>query len=86
MKIVAVAYCDGEDYGACYDVYVKDEPTANDWVFYESIYTHVDYEKFDFDKEMLHILMKFLQDNELSYSSCTFRRKEGIRVKKIEGR
>ena len=86
VKIVAVAYCDGDKYSACYDVYVKDEPTAPDWVFYESVYTHVNYESFDFDKEMLDVLMKFLKENDLSYSACSFRRKEGIRVKKNEGR
>ena len=86
VKIVAVAYCDGDRYGACYDVYVKDEPTAQDWVFYESVYTNVNYESFEFDKEMLHVLMNFLKANNLSYSACAFRRKEGIRVKKNEGR
>ena len=86
VKIVAVAYCDGDRYGACYDVYVKDEPTAQDWVFFESVYTNVNYESFDFDKEMLHVLMNFLKANDLSYSACAFRRKEGIRVKKNEGR
>ena len=86
VKIVAVAYCDGDGYDACYDVYVKDEPTAQDWVFYESIYTRVDYENFEFDKEMLTVLMNFLQANDLSCSTCAFRRKEGIRVKKNEGR
>ena len=86
VKIVAVAYCDGDRYGACYDVYVKDEPTALDWVFYESVYTNVNYESFDFDKEMLHVLMNFLKQNDMSYSACNFRRKEGIRAKKNEGR
>lgn len=61
-----------------YDVFVKDEPNAPEWICYDSPSDEVSIK----ESALLTVLDRVVKENELSYTECCFERIDGRLVKK----
>ena len=82
VRIAAVACVRGLDHHTCYDIFVKDEPDAKEFVFHGSIYEWIDYVAADMEELLTRKLKAYLEKNSLSLTECNFPRKEGYAPKK----
>lgn len=60
-----------------YDVFVKDDPDAADWIFYDSPNVSVSTKETD----MLAVLNQVVERNGLSYTECCFEKLNGKIIK-----
>lgn len=60
-----------------YDVFVKDDPNSDMWIFYDSPNVSVSTKESD----MLSVLNQVVEENNLSYTECCFKKLDGKIVK-----
>ena len=82
VRICAVACVHGVQTSTCFDVYIKDSPTATEYVFYGSIYEWIDYVGSDMEDLLRKKLSAYLDKHGLSFAECNFPRKPGYSSKK----
>lgn len=63
-----------------YDVFVKDDPDSDEWIFYDSPNVSVSTRESD----MLSVLNQVVEENNLSYTECCFKKLDGKIVKTNE--
>lgn len=80
LKIEAVLYKSNGQLQLGYDVFVKDEPDASEWICYDSPTDVVNLKEF----AMLAVLDRVVKEKDLSYTECRFERIDGKIVKKDE--
>lgn len=68
LKIDAVLYRAGGRLLLGYDVFVKDDPDAEEWICYDSLTEPVSLK----EKDMLDTLDRFAEENGLSYTDSNF--------------
>lgn len=61
-----------------YDVFVKDDPNADDWIFYDCPNVSVSTKETD----MFAVLDQVVEQNDLSYTECCFEKLDGEKVLK----
>ena len=82
VKIEAVLYRKNEQLHLGYDVFVKDDSQAPEWIIYDSPEDEVVLK----EAEMLKVLERIVSENHLSYTECCFESLEGkiVPIKKKE--
>lgn len=77
VKIECCLYraSDGLQFG--YDVFVKDDPDSDDWIFYDCPNVSVSTKETD----MLAALDQVVEQNGLSYTDCCFEKLDGKTIK-----
>lgn len=78
VKIECCLYKAGDSLQLGYDVFVKDDPDSDDWIFYDSPNVSVGTKEAD----MLAVLDQIVEQNGLSYTECCFERLDGKNVLK----
>lgn len=73
LKIDAVLYHADGRLLLGYDVFVKDDADAEEWICYDSLTDSVSLE----EKDMLNILDRVVEENELSYTESSFETLDG---------
>lgn len=76
VKIEAVLYRRDGRLLLGYDVFVKDDSAAPEWIIYDSPEDEVVLK----EQEMLKVLDRIVADNHLSYTECCFESLEGKKV------
>ena len=76
VKMEAVLYRRNGQLYLGYDVFVKDDSTAPEWIVYDSPEDEVILR----EQEMLKVLDRIVSDNHLSYAECCFESLEGKKV------
>ena len=74
VKMEAVAFKEEGQIQVGYDVFVKDAPTARDWICYDTSNNGVQIK----ESEMLSELDRVVSANGLSYTQCCFDKLEGL--------
>lgn len=77
VKIEITLYRQGGRMRFGYDVFVKDSPDSAEWLCYDSPTEPVSFKEAD----MLSVLDRVVQKNNLSYTECCFEKLNGKRVK-----
>ena len=82
VKIEAVLYRKNDQLLLGYDVFVKDDSQAPEWIIYDSPKDEVVLK----EAEMLKVLERVVSENHLSYTECCFESLEGkiVPIKKKE--
>ena len=82
VKIEAVLYRKNDQLLLGYDVFVKDDSHAPEWIIYDSPKDEVVLK----EAEMLKVLERVVSENHLSYTECCFESLEGkiVLLKKKE--
>ncbi len=82
VKIEAVLYRKNDQLLLGYDVFVKDDSRAPEWIIYDSPKDEVVLK----EAEMLKVLERIVSENHLSYTECCFESLEGkiVPLKKKE--
>lgn len=80
-RIRAVAGVRGSEAFTCYDIYVKDREDAENYVFYDTIYEWIDYVSLDLEEALYQKLTGYLNGQGLSFETCDFPQKPGIKKK-----
>ena len=73
VKIEATLFKENDKPALCYDVFVKDTPDSNEWIYYD---TPSDYVKLD-ENTMVSVLDRIVGENHLSYTKCCFESLDG---------
>lgn len=83
VKIECCLYKSSNGIQLGYDVFVKDDPDAADWIFYDSPNVSVSTKETD----MLAVLNQVVERNGLSYTECCFEKLDGkIVLKNAKGK
>ena len=80
VKIEATLFKNKEKLSLCYDVFVKDTPDSDEWIYYE---TPTDTVKLK-ETEMLFVLDRIVSENGLSYTECCFEKLNGKVISPVE--
>lgn len=73
VKIECCIYMANTGLQLGYDVFVKDDPSSDDWIFYDCPNVSVSTKETD----MFAILDQVVEQNRLSYTECCFERLDG---------
>ena len=73
IRLDAVLYRSYSSLLLGYDIFVKDDPEADEWIFYDSLPDTVNLK----EAAMLHVLDTFVAAQGLSYTESCFARLEG---------
>ena len=73
VKIECCLYKADDSLQLGYDVFVKDDPDSDDWIFYDSPNASVSTREAD----MLAVLDQVVEQNGLSYTECCFEKLDG---------
>ena len=80
VKIEATLFKNKEKLSLCYDVFVKDTPDSDEWIYYE---TPTDTVKLK-ETEMLFVLDRIVSENGLSYTECCFEKLDGKVISPVD--
>ena len=73
VKIECCIYQSSNGIQLGYDVFVKDDPNSDDWIFYDSPNVSVSTK----ETNMLAVLDQVVERNGLSYTECCFEKLDG---------
>ncbi len=77
VKIECCLYKSNNGIQLGYDVFVKDDPNSDDWIFYDSPNVSVSTK----ETNMLSVLEQLVEQNSLSYTECCFEKLDGEIIK-----
>ena len=86
VRINALVFVSHGKTGTVCDIFVRDIPTSEQWICYDTIQNGFRYSVFNTEQELFNILNKEVEKYGLSYTECNFEILEGKELKAVSSR